>query len=225
VEGHFSQHLDLTLADHDGHALPGLLFTFPCSKEVIPCPYKHTLPCLCREEATWLLHIGVLQSDFTLCSFSTEQGADVNCLDCMQQSLLLLAAKLGSVEICELLARHGADLSAADTAGKTALVYAAELDHFEVVTFLLSIPAIDPNLFYARHNRPLSNQLLHALLKYFEGNFSAPKPSNWQKWLALAAASATEEAFGRLVEAICPSKLVSVPAFWGWSQRSSCSTS
>ena len=124
--------------------------------------------------------------------------------DCMQQSPLLLAAKLGSVEICELLARHGADLSAADTAGKTALVYAAELDHFEVVTFLLSIPAIDPTLFFARYNRSLSDQLLHALLKYFEGNLSAPKPSNWQKWLTLAASSATEEAFVRLVEAICP---------------------
>ena len=202
---HFSQHLDLTLADHDGHTLPGLLFTFRCSMEVIPCPYKHTLPCLCGEEATWLLHIGVLQSDLTLCSFSIEQGADVNCFDCMQQSPLLLAAKLGSVEICELLARHGADLSAADTAGKTALVYAAELDHFEVVTFLLSIPAIDPTLFFARYDRSLSDQLLHALLKYFEGNLSAPKPSNWQKWLALAASSATEEAFVRLVEAICPS--------------------
>ena len=135
----FSHHLDLTLADRDGHTLPGLLFTFRCSLGVVPDPYKHTLPCLCKEEATWLLHIGVVQSDLKLCSFSIEQRADVNCFDYMQQSPLLLAAKLGCLEICELLARHGADLNASDTAGKTPLVYASELDRLEVVTFLLSL--------------------------------------------------------------------------------------
>ena len=201
---HFSQHLDLTLADHNGHTLPGLLFTFRCSMEVIPDPYKHTLPFLCKEEATWLLHTGVAQDDLLLCSFSIDHGADINCFDFMQQSPLLLAAKLGLLEICELLATHGADPNAADIAGKTPLVYAAELDHLKVVVFLLSLPAIDPNPLYIIHNQPVSQQLLCSLLTYFEHNLSAPKPNNWRKWLALAAPKATEEAFGNLVEAICP---------------------
>ena len=201
---HFSQHLDLTLADHNGHMLPGLLFTFRCSMEVIPDPYKHTLPFLCKEEATWLLHTGVAQDNLLLCSFSIDHGADINCFDFMQQSPLLLAAKLGLLEICDLLATHGADPNAADIAGKTSLVYAAELDHLKVVVFLLSLPAIDPNPLYIIHNQPVSQQLLCSLLTYFEHNLSAPKPNNWRKWLALAAPKATEEAFGNLVEAICP---------------------
>ena len=201
---HFSQHLDLTLADHNGHMLPGLLFTFRCSMEVIPNPYKHTLPFLCKEEATWLLHTGVAQDDLLLCSFSIDQGADINCFDLMQQSPLLLAAKLGLLEICELLASHGADPNAADIAGKTPLVYAAELDHLKVVVFLLSLPAINPNPLYIIHYMPVSQQLLCSLLTYFEHNLSAPKPNNWRKWLALAAPKATEEAFGNLVEAMCP---------------------
>ena len=201
---HFSQHLDLTLADHNGHMLPGLLFTFRCSMGVIPDPYKHTLPFLCKEEATWLLHTGVAEDDLLLCSFSIDQGADINCFDFMQQSPLLLAAKLGLLEICELLATHGADPNAADTAGKTPLVYAAELDHLEAVVFLLSLPAIDPNPLYIIHKKPVSQQLLCSLLTYFQHNLSAPKPNNWRKWLALAAPNATEETFGNLVEAICP---------------------
>lgn len=201
---HFSQHLDLTLADHDGHTLPVLLFTFRCSMGVIPDPYKHTLPILCKEEATWLLHTGVAEDDLLLCSYSINQGADINCFDFMQQSPLLLAAKLGLLEICELLATHGADPNAADTAGKTPLVYAAELDHLEVVVFLLSLPAIDPNPLYVIHKEPVSQQLLCSLLTYFEHNLSAHKPNNWCKWLALAAPNATEEAFRNLVEAICP---------------------
>ena len=201
---HFSQHLDLTLADHNRHTLPGLLFTFRCSMGVIPDPYKHTLPFLCKEEATWLLHTGVAEDDLLLCSYCINQGAEINCFDFMQQSPLLLAAKLGLLEICELLATHGADPNVADTAGKTPLVYAAELDHLKVVVFLLTLPAIDPNPLYSIHKKPVSQQLLCSLLTYFEHNPSAPKPNNWCKWLALAVPSANEEAFGNLVEAICP---------------------
>jgi hypothetical protein len=123
----------------------------------------------------------------------------------MWQSPLLLASKLGSVEVCRHLVEQGASLNVCDPGGKCPLQYAAEMGHLETVSFFLSQHEIDPTPMYARYTHPVSPGLLQLLLDFFQGNPLAPKPQNWRKWLTLAAPASSGDSFSHLVESICPS--------------------
>ena len=201
----FRADLDLALVDSNGYTVPSLLFSFRCSFGVIPPLFEHLLPCLSREEATWLLHESVSRRNLDMVVFSVAQGAAVDCCDFMWQTPLLFASKLGSVEVCRHLVDEGAGLNVCDPGGKCPLQYTAEMGHLDVVSFFLSQPEIDPSPMYARYTHPLSPELLQLLLDFFQRNPSAPKPQNWLKWLTLAAPASSSNSFGHLVESICPS--------------------
>jgi uncharacterized protein len=53
------------------------------------------------------------------------------------QTYLMLAAQLGSIEIVELLLSRGADIEGKDDLGRTALISATEMGHLDVVANLL----------------------------------------------------------------------------------------
>jgi len=74
-----------------------------------------------------------------------EHGADVNVIDHMGQTPLMLAAYVGSVDIAMLLILHGAakgiDTKAAGHHGQSALAMAAEAGHLNVVELLIKLGA------------------------------------------------------------------------------------
>ena len=201
----FRADLDLTLVDSNGYTIPSLLFSLRCSFGVIPASFEHLLPCMSQEEATWLLHESVSRQNLEMVVFSIAQGAAVDCCDFMWQTPLLLASKVGSVEVCRHLVEQGASLNVCDPGGKCPLQYAAEMGHLETVSFFLSQHEIDPTPMYARYTHPVSPGLLQLLLDFFQGNPLAPKPQNWRKWLTLAAPASSGDSFSHLVESICPS--------------------
>ncbi len=200
----FKGSLDLSQVDKNGHSLQSLMFTFRCQLGAVPSPHNCTLPCLSKEEASWLLFEAVSHQDSRLVSFSLSQGASVNTWDYLQQTPLLFASKLKSLEICRELIQHGADPSISDPGGKTPLQYAAEHDNLSLVEYLLSLPSVDPRSTYLLYARPLSAGLISVFVSFYERNRHAPKPSNWQKWLCLAAPYANRDDFMAFSEAICP---------------------
>lgn len=200
--------LDLTLTNRDGHTVKTLLLSMRLSMNSKITPDLQVLPCLTTEEATFILYEGVSQKDIAMMKYGIFHGADVNAFDFMQQTPLLLSTKLGQLDACRLLVAHGANVNALDFAGKSALQYACELHYLEVVSFLLSTSLINPRWMFSRFNYPLSSDLIHALVAYFDSVPYAAKPKSWLRWLALAAPLASASAFCSLATSICPASWV-----------------
>lgn len=201
----FKDSLNLEQVDKHGHTLGSLLFFFRCRLNALPSSLHCSLPCLSKEEASWLLFDAVSRQDSQLVSFSLSQGASVSHWDYLQQTPLLLASKLGSVEICQTLVKHEADPNVVDPGGKTPLQYAAEHDHLSVFEFLLPLSFSPAKV---RYTEPLSPGLLSILNSYEE----SPETYNWQRLLSLAAPHASREEFRTLSEAICPPNWLSILA-------------
>ena len=195
--------LDLKMSDNAGYTLPCLLFF--CKFKLADDRYMD-LPILSSEEATWLLHEGVAQLNLDLVVLSIAHGALVNCFDYMEQSPLILASKIGSLDICRALVESGAAPNACDVLGSTPLHYACRLGHSEVAQYLLSIPDLDPTMFYERYNHHLSPDMVLTLVDYIAKCEPSKKPLYWCKWIALAAQypNMHREAFCVLVDEICP---------------------
>ncbi len=202
---HFRSFLDFERVDHNGHTFPGLLFLYRISLGLIPPALSLEIPLLTREEASWYLHSAVYEGALPGVQKSLPM-ASLDVFDHMQHTPLMLAAKLGHLEICKLLVKSGADPNLADHARKTPLQCACDNKHYSIVSFLFSLHTIDPALFFDTFSRPLSSPLLKIILGYFDSNVSPPKPAHWQKWLSLAVGNnkATEKEFSKLVNKICP---------------------
>ena len=197
------EYLDMEQILHDGHNLPGLYFylRFLSQPSLVKPPFRTSLPCLSNEEAQWLLHESVHANDSAALRLAISYGANVNCLDCMQQTPLILAAKLGFVGMCMCLVKCGANSNIADTSGKTPLVYAFEHGKHNVVSYLLSrtsISEFDPLTL----SKPLCNSVLAVVVSTFQEIDT--KPSNWLDWLGLAVPTATKSLFSDLVNAVAP---------------------
>ncbi len=205
----FRSLLKISQVDKHGHSLTTLLYTFRCRLNAIPCSHDCLLPCLSKEEASWFLFEAVSRQDSQLVSFSLSQGASVDSWDYLQQTPLLFASKLGSLEVCRVLVDHGADPNVFDHGGRTPLQYAAEHDNLSVVEFLLCVPSVDTSRTYVQYSKPLSVGVLSVFISFFERNPDAPKPKNWLKWLSLAAPYGRREAFMAFSEAVCPTNWVS----------------
>ena len=195
---------DLTLVNQAGHTVSTLLFVMRFTLSAVPSDLQLLLPCLSVEEATLLLYEGLNQGDVRLMECGIAQGAIVEFFDFMQQTPLLLAAKLGFLDVCKLLISHGANVNTLDFAGKSPLQYASELHHTDIVSLLLATPHIDPSWMFSRFSYALSPDLIRVFVEYFNSQPQATKPRNWLKWLALAAPLADVAAFRSLVESICP---------------------
>lgn len=200
---------DLSLRDRQGHTPSTLLYTlrFSLSSSKTALLLAIALPCLSKEEATWMLHDCVSQGSTEGVLLALSNGGIVNSFDFMQQTPLLLACKLGHLEVCQSLAGNGGDPNVHDAAMKTPMHYACELGHDEVTEFLLSLPQLKLQLFYRTYPHPLSIEQLNLLVLYFKENSSAQKPAVfWPDWLALAASnpSISAHAFASLAEEICP---------------------
>lgn len=165
------------------------------------------LPCLSQEEATWMLHDRVSQGCKEGVVSALSYGAIINSFDFMQQTPLLLASKLGHLEICKVLVENGGNPNVYDAAMKTPMHYVCELGHVSVMEYLLTLPELGLNLFYSTYNHPLSVEQLNKLVVYFKENPSAQRPSCWVEWLALAASNPamTPQAFNTFADEICPS--------------------
>ena len=190
---------------HDGHTLCGYFFylRYMTLSSLIKPPYSTSMPCLSSEEAQWLLNESIYSNDIVALRMAITHGARIDCLDFMQQTSLILASKLGLVEMCECLIDSGADPSIADVSGKTPLVYAFENGKHNVVSCLLSrfspISEFDP----LSLSKPLCNSaMLAVVVSSFQK--SNCKPSNWSAWLALAVPTASKDLFGELVKTIAP---------------------
>ena len=190
-----------------GHTLSGLCFYLkylsPMSS-LIKSKFQASIPCLSTEEASWLVHESVYMNDTLALGEAVTHGASVECLDYMQQTPLILAAKLGSVDMCKCLIEQGADLRLADVSGKTALVHAIECGRDRVVAHFLSqstLADFDPCILTG----PIcsSSSMLAVLVSHFEK--SSSKARNWAAWLGLVVASATPDMFAALVNAVAPS--------------------
>ena len=202
----YSSVIDTSLADAYGHTLQSLSFTVRFAPSSPP-QSTALIPCMSREEATWLLHDSVAGGHYNGVNFALDHGAVIDCYDLMQQTPLLAAAKQGSLAVCETLVQRGAKVNLSDVAGRTPVHYAAQYGHSQVFSFLLSCMDVDLHLFYALYDRPLSTDILQLLLAALESGV-ADRPGNGAKWLSLAAACATEETFKRFAGYICQDGLV-----------------
>ena len=187
----------------DGHTLSGFCFYLRFFKRpsLIKPPFHSTLPCLSSEEAMWLLHESVYMNDTAALGVAIAHGASVECLDFMNQYPLVLAAKLGFVEMCRCLIESGADPRLADMSGKTPLIYAIEHGRHEVVAYFLSQSTISETIPHSLTS-PLSSAMLATFISHFDEN--SHKPSSWVAWLALAAPTASCHLFSALVNTIAP---------------------
>lgn len=200
------EYLNLETVVASGHTLSGLCFYlkyFSPMSHIIKSKVRASIPCLSLEEGHWLVHESVYVNDTLALREAVAHGASVECLDFMQQTPLILAAKLGSVDMCKCLIEQGADPRTADKSGKTALVHAIERGKHKVVAYFLSqfsLSDFDPCIL----SGPIcSSAMLAELVSHF--NTSQIKPRNWSAWLALAVASATQDMFASLVNVIAPS--------------------
>ena len=211
LSSHIEQ-LDLEEMLPNGHRLPGFCFyhRYWTSPSLIRSPYLYsTLPCLSVEESQWVLHESVHTDNPGGVREALEYGASVECLDYMLQTPLMLAAKLGSVDVCKCLVENGADPNVVDLSGKTALVYAYEHGKHEVVEYLLSQPTctchcLDPLSLIS----PIATvDMLAVLVSYLEerkASESASSSGDWFAWLALAVPTAPISLFQALVNAVAP---------------------
>ena len=199
------EYVDLSQMGPEGHTLSGFCFYLKFfAQSLIKLAHFSGLECLSSEEAMWMLHERVYADDTAAISRAVAQGASVECLDYMQQTPLVLAAKLGSVEMCKTLVECGADPNLADESGRIPLVHAIEYGRHECVAYFLSqlsLSGIDPNSLTS----PLrSSSMLAVLVSYFEDNRWDHKPGNWLAWLALVVPTAPRNLFRSLVNAIAP---------------------
>ena len=203
------EHLDLGRLIPSGHRLPGLCFFFNywTSHCLLRSPFhSSSLPCLSTEESQWLLHASIHADSPEGVRDAVTCGASVECLDYMLQTPLMLAAKLGSVDMCRCLVERGADPNVADVSGKTALVHAFEHGRSGVVEYLLSQPTccgLDPHSLTSPIATP---DMLAVLVSYFEGRREARSVAggDWVAWLALAGPTAPTNLFQALVRAVAP---------------------
>jgi ankyrin repeat protein len=104
-----------------------------------------------RQDARWasregetLLNLAITRENSALARVLIDGGADVQAVDFMENSPLLLAAERGMGDIVQLLLDYGADPNHANIVGTTALVAAAQRNHQEVANLLTSHGA-NPN--------------------------------------------------------------------------------
>ena len=205
--------LNPSLLDSNGHSVSGLLFELRSVRDFIPPSMMTQLPCLTPQEATWLLHTALSDTDTDLVKFAIGQGADVHCGDFMQHTTpLLLASRMGFLDGCRTLVDHGASACVTDQAGNGPLHYAAQGGHVDTFAFFLTLPDIDVPAFYASYQVPLTLPLLRTLLASLEGRPSLPRPQGWVKWLCLVAPVADRDACARFVRLACPANWVEVLA-------------
>ena len=125
----------------------------------------------------------------------------------MQQTPLLLASKLGHIEVCKALVEGGADPNVYDESLKTPIHYACKLQKAGIFQYLLSVDNIDLQLFYRAYDHPLTAEQVECLIGYYRNTVSAQLPHSWLEWLALAASNPTitTHLFSSFAQQICPS--------------------
>ena len=204
----FQQSLNLTLKDDNGHSFPGLMFYSRFTHDLIPPDISSGLPPLCPEEAVWTLHSAVQNGnlDAAVCALSILSPDEASTFDLTLHTPLMLAARLGHLQICKALISTGVDPSMSDHLGHTALQHACEANHLDIASFLLTLQDMNLALFFASFSRSLTPCLLEVLLGYFSSSVGAQKPENWRKWLSLAARDSriSIRLFSELVTKICP---------------------
>ena len=91
--------------------------------------------------------IGAIKSDdATAAAQLIRRGVEVETVDAQGNTLLMLAAREGSLRAVKMLCEMHARLDAANSLGETALMYAALQGHLEVVrTLLAQGAAVDGN--------------------------------------------------------------------------------
>lgn len=198
------QSCDSSLLDFDGHSVPGLLFLMRTSY-FIPREFTMLIPCLTQDESDWMLHAAISDGNDDLLRFALEQNANVNCLDLMQQSPIISAAKLGHSVMCLLLLENGADQSIGDYNGYTALHYSSRNGHLEVTKTLLQFPGSDSLLLSINEYTPLDLAFIGShldvaceLLQSMKQISSNILP-HWIKTLELAMSCATESVLRSLI--------------------------
>lgn len=203
IMSNYGSYLDLDLFDNTGYTTPTLLFMLKICSRIAP-EYQLITCVLSAEEASWLLFEGVVQGDLELVSRSLTSGAIVECMDYMQQTPLLLAAKLDGFEVLRALLAAGADPNATDQGRKAPLHYAYELGRLDIVTHLLSLEHLDLIVFFNEYNGPLTTELLVPLIDHMSSHPSR-RPKNWRKWLTLVARNGNipVSVFSQLVSVIC----------------------
>ena len=161
------------------------------------------------EEASWLLFDGVAHNNLELIEQSIAHGANIEIHDFMQQTPLLLASKVGGLDVFNALIIAGANPNVCDSGGKCALQYACELGNLEIALQLFSVERLDLTPFFERYNGPLTTQLLRHLTDHVT-NHPSEKPKNWKRWLALASRnrSISVDIFNQFVAMICPNDWV-----------------
>ena len=200
--GHFKSSFNLEIVDNSGYSLTGLVFFYHFMLNLFPPSLSLDLPFENVEAATWSLHCAIHEGDLAKMQRSLPL-ANVETFDYMQHTPLILAVKLGHLEICKALIDAGADPNLPDHVGMTPLHYACMCEHFNIAAFLFSLSSIDPTLFFDSFSQPISLPLLDILLDY--SGTSVPK--NWQKWLSLAVRNPkiSQLEFSKFVTKICPS--------------------
>ena len=200
----YSSYLNLALYDNTGYTTPTLLFMLKICSRFSP-EYRMVTCILSAEEASWLLFEGVAQNDLDLVNRSISSGAMVECMDHMQQTPLLLAAKLGGFEVLRTLLAAGANPNATDHGRKAPLHYASELGHLDIASCLLSLEHLDLAFFFDGYDSPLTTELLILLIDHMS-NSPSRRPGNWKKWLTLVAGNVNipVSVFSQLVAVICP---------------------
>lgn len=101
------------------------------------------------------LHQAAVNGDLDRVKALVGQGADVNSLNRMQMTPLVIAARSNHTAVCKYLADNGADLNVRDHRGMTALLHAVNRNNRELVAFLLKKGA-DVNITNERGENALS---------------------------------------------------------------------
>ncbi len=207
----FAAHLDFNLRDASGHTLPGLLFYFRFHMNVLPKSVQLTLLCLSAEEVSWSLHVAASEGDLDLLQHTLEASqislASLDCFDFANMTPLMWASRCGHVGVCQSLVEGGADINLADNHGVTALHHACYGNQLRVVEYVLSINHLNVGVvFDTLLWNSFSAELLELLAEFFASGYNLQKPSEWRRWLFMAAGniSMTKSLFSALVKAICP---------------------
>jgi ankyrin repeat protein len=204
----------MNAVDSNGYTIRGLLYHLRF--KVMPSSYQSSVPCLSREEADWLLHVGVSDASEDVVLQALDEGADPNVFDFCHQTPLILSAKLGLTEISRLLlTREGskcADVNLSDWDGLTPLHHASRNGHIDVVALLLQDPSINIYAMSRRCSIPLEIalerghlDLSRALLDACNGVGTDGFRGNWVNLLSLAAASNDLSILKNVINLFCPS--------------------
>ncbi|MCB0638211.1 MAG: ankyrin repeat domain-containing protein [Lewinella sp.] len=92
-----------------------------------------------------LLNLSITQRNSALARVLVDGGADIEAVDYLENTPLVLAAERGMGDIVQLLLDYGADPNHANIVGTTALVAAAQNGHQEVAN-VLTLYGANPNL-------------------------------------------------------------------------------